>query len=154
MATPTIVIVPAACHPPALYGPLTKALEAHSIPSIVIPTPSVGASPGLKDSSEDVALIRNTVISLIDEAKDVTVLMHSYGGIPGSAALDGLGKSAREKEGKSNGIVRLIYVCSFALKEGEQEPNAGDVEMLRKYASEGLDEDVRPTWAPCLIVVC
>lgn len=152
MATPTIVIVPAACQPPSLYVPFTKALSAHSILSTVIPTPSVGASPGLKDFSADVTLTRNTVINLIDEAKDVIVLMHSYGGIPGSAALDGLGKSTREKEGKSNGVVRLVYVCSFALRVGEQMPDAGNVEMLRKYASEGLDEDVRPPGFPkCLV---
>lgn len=145
MLSPTIVIVHGACQPPSLYAPFAEALEAHSIHSIVIPTPSVDPSPGLKDFSEDVVLIRKTVVELIDEAKDVIVVMHSYGGIPGSSALQGLGKSTREGEGKTNGVVRLVYVCSFALKEGEQQPGAGDMEQLRKYAGTGLqlDEEVR-----------
>lgn len=139
-----MVIVPGACQPPSLYRPFAKGLEAHSIPSIVIPTPSVGACPALKDFSDDVTLIRNTVSKLIDEAKDVVVLMHSYGGIPGSAALKGLGKAARESEQKKNGVVRLVYVSTLLLEEGEQMPDAGNVEQLRKYASEGLDEEVCP----------
>lgn len=108
MAIPTVVIVPGACQPPSLYAPFAKGLEAHSIPSIVIPTPSVGAYPGLKDFSDDVGLIRDTVSKLIDEAKDFVVLMHSYGGIPGSAALKGLGKSTRGSEQKKNGVERLV----------------------------------------------
>lgn len=142
MAIPTVVIVPGACQPPSLYAPFAKGLEAHSIPSIVIPTPSVGAYPGLKDFSDDVGLIRDTVSKLIDEAKDVVVLMHSYGGIPGSAALKGLGKSTRGSEQKKNGVVRLVYVSTLLLKEGEQMPDAGNLEQLRRYASEGLDEEV------------
>ena len=30
-----------------------------------------------------------------------------------------------------------MYVASLALREGEKMPGAGDLEMLRKYASEG-----------------
>ncbi len=68
--------------------------------------------------------------------------MHSYGGLPGSAALKGLGKYTREGWQQQNGVVRLIYVCSFALREEEQIPDAGNIERLRKYANEGLDEEV------------
>lgn len=86
MSQPTIVIVPGACQPPSLYVPFTKALEAQSVPTVVVSLPSVGASPGLKDFAADVPLIRQIVTSLLDKEKDVVVLMHSYGGIPGSAA--------------------------------------------------------------------
>jgi len=82
--------------------------------------------------------VRKVVGGLVDEEIDVVVLMHSYGGIPGSAALKGLG----EKEGKEGGVVRLVYVASLALREGEKMPGTGDLEVLRKYAVEGLDEEV------------
>ena len=142
MTVPIIVIVPGACQPPPLYVPFAKALETRSLPSSIIPTPSCGASPGLKDFSADVTLIRDTVSKHLDAGKDVVVLMHSYGGIPGSAALKGLGKSERNKHGQGRGVLRLIYVCSFALREGETMPDAGNIELLRKYASEGLNEEV------------
>jgi len=83
-----------------------------------------------------------TLSKLLDEGKDAVVLLHSYGGIPGSAALKGLGKAGRAKASKHGGVVRLVYVCSFALREGESMPDAGKIEILRKYASEGLDEEV------------
>ena len=142
MILPTVVVIPAACQTPSLYVPLTKALSERSIPSSIVPTASVGASPGFKDFSADVALVRDTVNKLLDEGKDVIVLVHSYGGIPGSAALKGLGKRERLKGGNRGGVVRLVYVCSFALREWESMPDAGNIEMLRKYASEGLDEEV------------
>ncbi|KAL6720030.1 hypothetical protein ACLMJK_001951 [Lecanora helva] len=140
MAPPVIVIVPAACQPPSLYTPFAKALEASSISWIVVSTPSVGASPGLPDFLPDVAIVRDTVISILDEGRDVVVLMHSYGGIPGSAALRGLGTSERAKMGKNTGVIRLVYVSCIILRDGEKMQGAGDIENLRKYASKGLDE--------------
>ena len=142
MSLPTIVIVPAACQPPSLYAPFASALQAQSFTVAVIATPSVGASPGLKNNFQDIDAVRKVVTSLLDDGNEVIVLMHSYGGIPGSAALNGLGKVGREKNGEKGGVVRLIYVASWILREGETLPGAGDLKTLRKYASEGLDEEV------------
>lgn len=33
-------------------------------------------------------------------------------------------------------------MSTLLLKEGEQMPDAGNLEQLRRYASEGLDEEV------------
>lgn len=89
-------------------------------------------------------------MALADQGKDVVVLMHSYGGVPGSAALEGLGKTARVEKGEKGGVARLVYVCSFALREGERMPDAGNMEKLRQY--DGLDEKVclnsTPTFLP------
>ena len=142
MATPTIVIVPGACQPAPLYVPFTKALDTHSIPSFIVSLPSCGASPSLKDFSADVTLIRDTVDKILNEGKNVIVMMHSYGGIPGSAALKGLGKIERGRAGKETGVLRLLYVCSHMLREGEKMPGAGDVEGLKKSAGESFDEEV------------
>ena len=143
MGSPTIVIVPAACHPPILYSSFTRALEAQDIPSVVIPIPSVGANPGLKDFSADVKLIRDTITDLLNHDRDVIVLMHSYGGLPSSAALKGLGKVDRSQGGNTTGVVRLIYVSSHVLGEGERLPDAGNMQLLRERAGEGLNEEVR-----------
>ena len=48
----------------------------------------------------------------------------------------------RTTDGEKGGVIRIIYVASWVLKEGETMPGAGDIEGLRKYASEGLDEEV------------
>jgi hypothetical protein len=44
--------------------------------------------------------------------------MHSYGGIPGSAACKGLSKAERKKQSLKGGIVGLVYIASFALDQG------------------------------------
>ena len=67
------------------------------------------------------------------------VLMHSYGGLPGSAALKGLGKAER---GNASAVVRLIYACSFVLGEGESMPGARNVDGLKGMAGDGFDEVV------------
>ena len=141
MANPTIIIVPAACQTPAHYQPLASALQAANFTVAVIPLPSVGASPGLKSFDEDVAAVHKVVSSLVDDGDEVVVLMHSYGGLPGSAAMKGLGAKERAKDGKKGGVKRLVYVASYALREGEALPSKGDLEVMRSYG-EGFDEKV------------
>lgn len=139
---PHIIIIPAACQTSAFYTPLTDALSALGLSaSTIVPLPSVGVNPGVPDFSADVDAIRKTVQSVLDKGTDVVVLMHSYGGLPGSAALKGLGKVAGDK-GEKAGVVRVIYVCSFVLGEGGKMPGAGDAEGLKKMMGEGFDEVV------------
>ena len=142
MVKPTIVVVPAACQPPVLYEPFTNALHSKGFETAVVATPSVGAKPALKDFSEDVNAIRETVTAFIDQGKDIIVAMHSYGGVPGSAALEALGKTDREKEGQKGGVVRLVYVAAQVLREGERIPGAGNMAALRGM-EDGLNEEVR-----------
>ena len=141
MPLPAIVIVPAACQTPAHYQPLATALQNANFTTAVIPLPSVGASPGLTSFDEDVAAVRNVISSFVDDGAEVVVLLHSYGGLPGSAALRGLGVDERAKDGKEGGVKRLVYVASWALREGESLPGKGDLETMRSYG-ESFDEKV------------
>lgn len=141
MPLPTIVIVPAACQIPAHYQPLASALRNANFPVAVIPLPSVGASPGLKNFDEDVAAICKVVNSLVDDGNEVVVLLHSYGGLPGSAAMKGLGAKDRLRDGEKGSVKRLVYVSSYALMEGEALPGQGDLEKMRTYGK-NFDEEV------------
>lgn len=49
--------------------------------------------------------------------KDVVVVYHSYGGIPGGGAAYGLSKTARAKEGKKGVVTGLTYVSGFVIRE-------------------------------------
>ena len=142
MVLPTIVIVPGACQTPAHYLPFASALRNANFPVAVIPLPSLGVSRGWKDFSEDVTAIRKVVSDLVDVGTQVVVLMHSYGGMPGSAALRGLGAKDRAEGGANGGVKRLIYVASYALREGEAQPGKGDLEGMRSYG-ESFNEEVR-----------
>ena len=140
MSLPTVVIVPAACQTPAHYQLLASALLDANFPVAVIPLPSVGASPGLENFDKDVGAIRKVVNSLVDDGNEVVVLLHSYGGLPGSAAMKGLGTNDRLREGKKGGVKRLVYVSSYVLMEGEALPGKGDLEKMRTYGKNFNEE--------------
>ena len=142
MSHPIVVIVPAACHTPAHYQLFACTLQKAHFNVAVIPLPSVGASPGLKTFDEDVAAIHRVVSSFVEDGDEVLMLLHSYGGLPGSAAMRGLGMKDRAKRGKEGGVRRLVYVSSYALLEDEALPSKGDLETMRSYG-ESFDEKVR-----------
>ena len=133
MAKPTFLFVPGAWSTPAVFDLLTTALTTHEYRTQTISLPSVGANPGLHDFSADVTAVREAVTTLANEGKDVIVVMHSYGGMPGSEALEGLGKEEREAKGKTGGVVRLVYIMSYAVPEGWQFTERGNLDPFPEW---------------------
>ncbi|MCJ1435965.1 hypothetical protein MMC27_005341, partial [Xylographa pallens] len=79
--------------------------EAHGYPTECPCLPSFNAKPAPSNFAEDAAAIRSALDNLVvDEGKDVIVVMHSYGGAVGSQAVDeSLGKKARHDKGLAGG---------------------------------------------------
>ncbi|KAL8740067.1 MAG: hypothetical protein Q9184_008534, partial [Pyrenodesmia sp. 2 TL-2023] len=71
------------------------------------------------DLYADAQVIREQVISLIDQSRDVVMILHSYGGAVGAEAVKGLSSSERATEGLHGGVTHLIYMCGFMLQVGE-----------------------------------
>ena len=118
---PTILFVHGAWHQPGHFVPITKVFESAGYEVVTPQLPSYNAFPA-KDFEmyTDADLIRSETQKLVDQGKDVVLVLHSYGGIVGSQAADqALGKRAREAEGKKGGIARLVYMCAFMLKPGD-----------------------------------
>ena len=110
---PTIVLVTGAWHKPNMYSSLISDLETAGYPVIAPALPSVG---GTCDSfDEDVALVHDLVAGEVNQGRAVVVLMHSYGGMVGGAAVKGLGSHEISNGG---GVTRLIYLTAFAMDEG------------------------------------
>jgi pimeloyl-ACP methyl ester carboxylesterase len=121
MATkPEFVIVPGAWHSPEAFKSTTVLLQNAGYTVHGISLPSVGASPPLQSFDPDVSVIQNAINKVLSSGKDVVIVYHSYGGVPGSEALGEYIKaleSGKKKEGW--GIVRrLVYCCAFVLPEG------------------------------------
>lgn len=72
MPLPTIVIVTVACQKPAHYQPIASAFQNANFTVAVIPLPSVGASPNLKNFDGDVAAIRRVVSSLVEDRAEIS----------------------------------------------------------------------------------
>ncbi|KIV77371.1 hypothetical protein PV11_09169 [Exophiala sideris] len=115
---PVIVFVPGAWHPPTCFRYVMDKLEAAGYETIGVSFASVGASKQLQDIGPDVEAIQNVVRPIVDQGRDVMLVVHSYGGVVGGESVRGLDKVSRAKEGKEGGITHLYYCCAFALPEG------------------------------------
>ena len=115
---PAIVFVAGAWHGPERFHLVRDELEAAGYETKGVKLPSVGAPEPLKDFQPDVEAIQQAMSPLVDQGKDVLLVSHSYGAIPGTEAVQGFAKSDREKQGKKGGVSHMYFCCSFALPEG------------------------------------
>ena len=117
---PSFIIISGAWHVPSLYSGLLTFLEKSGYSATVPSLPSCDTQdPHNTTCSTDAEAIRRQIIHLIEpDGKDVVLICHSYGGVPGGAAAYGLSKISRAKEGKKGGVIGLIYMCGFIITEG------------------------------------
>ena len=88
---------------------------------MIAPYPSLNpTNPLVTDVAFDSKAVREKfLVPLVEkEGKEVVVVMHSYGGMPGSAASTGLGKDQRAREDMPGGVVGLIFISGFVIAEG------------------------------------
>lgn len=119
---PTVVLVPGIFHPPILYEGLSARLRAAGHPVMSTTLPSLNPGSAKRQSiANDVTYIRETMLlPLLSQGKEVLLLLHSYGGCPGSAAAVGLSRQEYKAAGKQGGIIGLICIAALLTKEGEQ----------------------------------
>jgi pimeloyl-ACP methyl ester carboxylesterase len=115
MSKPTFICVPGASHSPLIFDPVKSSLAYYGYEVTPITLPSVGGNPATYDFTEDVRAIRNLVAQYADSGRDVILVMHGYGGLPGAEALHGLGKAEREQRGLRGGVVRLVFIMSVCM---------------------------------------
>lgn len=118
---PTILFIPGAWCSPSTYDAFLSRLRHLSFPTAYASYPSLNPShPATADAATDTeTVLKRSLLPLIDdEGKDVVIVMHSYGGVPGSSAARGLSKAQRRGEGKPGGVVGLIHVSGFVLPGG------------------------------------
>lgn len=120
--SPVIVLVPGAFGTPAGYDKLLPYLKSAGFTTRPGPYPSCSpADPAKATSATDIASLRdNVLLPLLDEEKkDVVILAHSYGGIVAGGAVKGLDYPTRSAQGKTAGVLGLIYVAGNITLEGE-----------------------------------
>ncbi|CZS94156.1 related to signal peptide protein [Rhynchosporium agropyri] len=115
---PTIFFVPGAWHGPEGFSAVRELLKPLGYPTESIAHPSIGAEPPNKTLGDDAAHTRAAIEKLVDAGKKVVVVLHSYGGVVGSCAVEDLGFKERKAAGKEGGVVNLVYMCAFALPKG------------------------------------
>ncbi|PYI11009.1 alpha/beta-hydrolase [Aspergillus sclerotiicarbonarius CBS 121057] len=119
MTSPTIVFSHGAWISPQFFDDIRSRLTDLGFHTECPVHPSIGAEPPSKVLADDVASFREVLVSLADEGKHLIVVAHSYGGVVVSNAVKGLDKASRARDGKSGGIIQVVYMGSFALDRGQ-----------------------------------
>lgn len=118
---PTILLIPGAWFHPSTYDAFLSRLQHLSFPTAYASYPSLNPShPASADAAADTeTVLKRSLLPLIEtEGRDVVIVMHSYGGVPGSGAARGLSKVQRSGEGKKGGVVGLVHISGFVLPGG------------------------------------
>lgn len=122
MAKPTIALVPGAWHTPGHFELFLQRFRDAGYPIASKALPSVGADSVDRQptTGDDADFIRNHVLlPELDQGREVVVIVHSYGGCPGSAAAQGLSKAERAAAGKAGGVIGLVFMCAFIAHQGK-----------------------------------
>ena len=114
---PTIALVPGSFSTTAAYDKVIEQLSKHGYPILRIELKSVGGTIPAT-SLDDAAHIGSVLTPLVEEGKEVVVVMHSYGGIPGTDGTKGLAKVDQTAAGKKGGVIALVYVAALLVKQG------------------------------------
>jgi pimeloyl-ACP methyl ester carboxylesterase len=130
MSKPVFVLLHGAWHTPRCWSRVVSELDQAGYESIAPALPSSGSTPPTPGFDQDVETIRRTVSGLVEMQRDVVVVMHSFAGMTGGTALDGLDKESRLSKNLSGGVVRLIYVAAFMVPERFQHSPQGTRENM------------------------
>lgn len=115
---PTVLAVPGAWHTAESFEPIKKIFTQRGYQFVSQNAPGLHDANGTcQDDAE--SLRRKLLLPLVEDGKDIVVLMHSYGGMYGSQAVQGLSKKEREQAGKKGGVIALIYVSAVTPVEGK-----------------------------------
>ncbi|KAM5342263.1 hypothetical protein ACJ41O_013229 [Fusarium nematophilum] len=112
-----IVIVHGAWHRPKHYDGLKQGLADRGFSVIQPENVTSGAASDIagKTHLDDVAVIHQAMEEPLAAGQEITIVCHSYGGIPGSAAVEGYQIHERREKGLPGGVRHVVFVTSFAL---------------------------------------
>jgi pimeloyl-ACP methyl ester carboxylesterase len=114
--SPTFVIVPGAWQTPWHYHLLTSSLQNLGYRATCLSNPSNHKEgPWPETWRDDVANVASAIRSEADAGNEVVLIMHSYGGAPGSEACKDLLVGDVLTGG---GVKKIVYISAVAFPEG------------------------------------
>ncbi|SPN99986.1 uncharacterized protein DNG_02838 [Cephalotrichum gorgonifer] len=113
---PSFVFVTGACYGPAYFDPIRHALNGLGYSSVAVTPRALNSVPPATSFQPDADAVRDDTLGLLEKGEDVIIVMHSYGGIPGTEAAGDIIASRPDIAGR---IKRLVYVAAFVPAEGD-----------------------------------
>lgn len=88
---------------------------------VIVPTQSsAGPQPPANCFEDDVANINAAITAELRSGRDVLIVAHSYGGVPGCEALVAVPESPAEHDGMAIGrILGIVFVSAFVAEQGQ-----------------------------------
>ncbi|KAL4814655.1 Alpha/beta hydrolase fold-1 [Aspergillus spinulosporus] len=138
MDEPIFVFIPGAWHTPDTFDRLRNLMAEQGLESVAIANPSVSAQPpnGVRPTNGlhfDIKHTKAALQKLVDDGREVVVVMHSYGGAVGASAMEGLGYAQRSQAGLRGGVIMAVWMTAFVAHKGES--------MLDLFGGD---------WGPCV----
>ena len=119
MANPTIVIAPGSFAAAGEYDALISHLAGSGFEAFAYDLPTTRKKPAdnlpASTLQEDAAFFNGVLAALCDQAQNVVILGHSYGGMVISEAVKGL---TQKRVGKGR-VLGMVYLTAAAVKEGQ-----------------------------------
>ena len=113
---PIYVFVGGVSHTPDFFDDLIKQMATYGYKSTAVAFPTCGDGTENIKQWDEVTAIKKVVSTQLDD-QDVVLVLHSYGGWPGSRAIKGFDKEARRKDGRNTGIVEVVFLAAFLLPD-------------------------------------
>lgn len=127
-------------HIPAHFKPTTRHLEAAGYECVGVNLPGNTTEPRIEGRligiEDDVSKVRQTVLTQVDAGKEVVVVTHSYGCIPGPSALTDLGTETRKASGQGGGVRAVVLIAGFFCPPGGTMLDAMGGQLLPQYLHE------------------
>lgn len=115
---PVYIFVGGVSHTPVFFKDLIDEMAAYDYESTAVAFPTCGDNTENTKQWDEVTAIQESVSSYLDgKNQDVVLVLHSYGGWPGSRAVKGLDKETRRNNGKSTGIIEVVFLAAFLLPD-------------------------------------
>ncbi|CEJ62157.1 hypothetical protein PMG11_10665 [Penicillium brasilianum] len=118
--SPIYVFVPGAWHTPDTFDGIRALLSKRGYDSEAIALPSVGAAEPTKSGLHaDIAHTNVVLRALAEQGRQIVVVTHSYGGMVGSGAVEGLGYAQRSNAGQAGGVIMVVWLAAFVTPKGK-----------------------------------
>lgn len=116
---PAILLIPGAWHQGESWKPVTSILQDQGYYVEPVTLPSAGGPPST-NAADDAAYIRSMHLEgLVAQGREVIIVMHSYGGVPGTESVKGFARKEIAAQGKAGGVIALVYTTAFMIPEGQ-----------------------------------
>jgi hypothetical protein len=116
---PVFVFVPGAWHVADTFDVVRDLMHKRGFVTKAISTPSVGACTPDKGLRADIEHTHAVLKEMVEAGRQIVVVNHSYGGIVGAGAVEGLGYAQRCKAGLPGGVIMVVWLAAFVTPKGK-----------------------------------